>query len=366
MLIYDLDTPCLLLDYDAMLANITNTHTFIINKGKEIRSHVKAHKCSQLAEIQIKNGAHGLCTATLSEAEKLFKKGFDNILITRPIAEKIKIQKVIQLTQESKNIFVVVDNENTAAFIDELNSNSSLPVQIFLDIDVGFGRTGFQPDSVIQTALNIQNKKNLVIKGIQAYHGNVQHIQKYEDRKTQTLSRMQIAADIFCELKKKGFELSIFSGGGTGSHAMDVQIKELTELQIGSYLLMDAQYLEVDLYGESSYPNLKPALFVLSTVISANNKNYFTVDAGLKSIYRDSPNPIVLNETNEQLKYEWFGDEFGKIIAKVDDSNLKLGSKLKIIPSHCDPTINLYDKVYLFSDSKVLDTFEIDLRGCNQ
>jgi D-serine deaminase-like pyridoxal phosphate-dependent protein len=366
MVINDLDTPCLLLDYDAMLDNITSTHQFIIGSGKAIRAHVKAHKCSQLAKIQIENGAHGLCTATLSEAEKLFQKGFDNILITRPIVEKNKIQKVIQYVQQGKNIIVVIDSEEIAAIYDEMNSQSSKRLQILLDIDVGFGRTGLLPESVLDIASRIQNKKNLVVHGIQAYHGNVQHIQKYEERKVQTLQSMQYAVEISCELKRRGFECTIFSGGGTGTHAIDVQIEELTELQIGSYLLMDAQYLDVELYSESSSQKLKPALSVLTTVISDNNGNYVTVDAGLKSIYRDSPNPRVISNTDENLNYEWFGDEFGRIIGKVHDDNLRLGTKIKIIPSHCDPTVNLYDIINLISGDKVLDIYPIDLRGCSQ
>ncbi len=362
----DLDTPCLLLDYDAMLDNITSTHQFIIRNGKSIRAHVKAHKCSQLAKIQIENGAHGLCTATLSEAEKLFEKGFDNILITRPIVEKNKIQKVIQYVQQGKNIIVVVDSEEIAGIHDEMNSHTSKRLQILLDIDIGFGRTGFKPESVLDIAERIQDKKNLVVCGIQAYHGDVQHIQRFEDRKIQTLECMLVAVEIFSEMKRRGFDCNIFSGGGTGTHAIDIQIKELTELQIGSYLLMDAQYLDVELYNESSLPKLKPALSVLTTVISNNSRDYVTVDAGLKSIYRDSPNPRVISDTDEILDYEWFGDEFGKIMGKVNDDKLRLGTKIKIIPSHCDPTVNLYDKIYLISGDKVLDTYPIDLRGCSQ
>lgn len=366
MLIHDLDTPCLLLDYDAMLNNITSTHQFIIRSGKSIRAHVKAHKCSQLAKIQIENGAHGLCTATLSEAEKLFENGFDDILITRPIVEKNKIQKVIQYAQQEKNIIAVVDSEEIAEVYNRMNAHTSKPLQILLDINVGFGRTGFQPESVFDIAERIQDKKNLVVRGIQAYHGDVQHIQRFEDRKIQTLECMQVAADIFNEMKTRGSEWTTFSGGGTGTHAIDLQIKELTELQIGSYLLMDAQYLDVDLYSEASVPKLKPALAVLTSVISANQKNYVTVDAGLKSIYRDSPNPRVIKITDGKLIYDWFGDEFGKIMGNIADTKLKLGTKIKIIPSHCDPTVNLYDKIFLISGDRVVDTYPIDLRGCNQ
>lgn len=194
----------------------------------------------------------------------------------------------------------------------------------------------------------------------------MQHIKNFNDRKNQYLECMKPAVDIFNELKRRGFECDVFSGGGTGTHNIDIEIKELTELQVGSYMLMDAQYLDVEFNTERTSFFLSPSLSVLSTVISTNMETHVTIDAGLKSIYRDSPNPIVLNTEGGNSTYEWFGDEHGKINFPRKEKIHKLGSKVRLVPSHCDPTINLYDTIYITSDEKVIDRFPIDLRGCSQ
>lgn len=166
--IYELDTPCLLLDYNIMLNNMKQMHEFITKYKKGIRPHVKSHKCSRLAGLQIEHGAKGLCVVNLSEALKLFQTGFDNILITRPIVEMNKMLEVINLVKLGKNVTVVLDNKDLIDVYDEIAGQANIKLKIFLDINVGLGRTGFSPDRVLEASDKIKNKKHICIKGIQA------------------------------------------------------------------------------------------------------------------------------------------------------------------------------------------------------
>ncbi|MCX5878718.1 MAG: DSD1 family PLP-dependent enzyme, partial [Deltaproteobacteria bacterium] len=167
--------------------------------------------------------------------------------------------------------------------------------------------------------------------------------------------------------KKTWPECRIFSGAGTGTHDIDTRIPELTELQAGSYTVMDAEYLAI---GSAENPTrfdaFHPALTILTTVVSTNQKGFVTVDAGLKAIYRDGANPIVLSPSQGGMVYDWFGDEYGKISFAQEVDVSPLGSVLELIVSHCDPTINLFDRFYVAQNGKVIDVWEIDLRGRSQ
>jgi D-serine deaminase-like pyridoxal phosphate-dependent protein len=178
---------------------------------------------------------------------------------------------------------------------------------------------------------------------------------------------MQRAAALFRNLKEKERTCTIFSGAGTGTYDIDIQIPELTELQVGSYAVMDAEYLNIGVKDDPArFVDFQPALTLLTTVVSVNHSEFVTVDAGLKSLYRHGGVPFVISPGFTDLRYEWFGDEYGKLIAK-DGGNLPpLGTVLELVTSHCDPTINQFDCFYITRGEKVVDRWPIDLRGKSQ
>jgi D-serine deaminase-like pyridoxal phosphate-dependent protein len=242
-----------------------------------------------------------------------------------------------------------------------------LTLDVLLDIDVGLGRTGVLPESALEISGQISDSNHLRLRGIQAYAGFVQHIQSYPKRKKASLECMQPAAVLFRKLKEKEPSCTIFSGTGTGTYDIDIQIPELTELQVGSYAVMDAEYLNIAAQDDPvHFSDFRPALTLLTTVVSANHSKFVTVDAGLKSLYQNGGIPFVISPGFTDLRYDWFGDEYGKLTCSDGGSLPQLGTMLELVTSHCDPTINQFDCFYVTRGDKVIDTWPIDLRGKSQ
>jgi D-serine deaminase-like pyridoxal phosphate-dependent protein len=337
---YDLDTPCLTIDIDLLEQNIQTMQAFARTAGKNIRPHAKTHKCSMLAKKQIRAGAVGVCAAKVSEAEMLVDAGVREVLVTGPLVTANKIERLMAILKKDPTVMVVVDHADNARMLDEALAVENLSMGILLDIDVAKGRTGIQPETALELAKQITKHKHLRLKGIQAYVGFVQHIHAYEERKKSSLECMQKAAGVFRKLKEKHKTCTIFSGAGTGTYDIDVNIPELTELQVGSYAVMDAEYLNIGSRDDPGrFTAFRPALTLLTTVVSVNRQEFVTVDAGLKSIYKHGGDPFVITREFTGLKYDWFGDEYGKLIGKDHAKLPELGTVLELVTSHCDPTI---------------------------
>jgi D-serine deaminase-like pyridoxal phosphate-dependent protein len=227
------------------------------------------------------------------------------------------------------------------------------------------GRCGVLPENSLKIAKEISDMENLNFKGIQFYCGHLQHIKSYRERKEMSLECMKRASDAFSKMEMAGLNCEIFSGTGTGTHDIDCNVKLITDMQVGSYTMMDVEYIEIgSLEDKKTFSKFPPALTILSSVISANHSGHVTIDAGLKGMYRDGAVPRVISNEADAV-YEWFGDEQGKIICKDANKKFPLGSKVKLIASHCDPTINLYDYFHVVKSGKLVDFWEIDLRGCS-
>lgn len=364
----ELDTPCLVLDMDVLEANLQSMQTVATKAGKHLRPHVKTHKCSALAKRQIDSGATGVCVAKVSEAEALVEAGLDNILITGPIVTPDKIARMLDLLVLSPSLMVVVDHPGAMALLETALNIRNLSMGVLLDVDVGLHRTGVRPTEALALAKRIVSSPDLRLLGIQAYAGQVQHIHAYEDRKQASLTCLQEAVCIFQRLRANVPTCSIFSASGTGTFDIDLAVAEITELQVGSYVLMDAEYLAIESAPGSTRAALPfpPALGLLTTVVSSNQEGFVTVDAGLKSLYKDGGKPRVIESKDSSPAYDWFGDEYGKITAANKAQLPELGRVLELVVSHCDPTVNLFDRYYLKRGETVTGTWPIDLRGCSQ
>lgn len=365
---YDLDTPCLVIDKSALEFNLNIMREHSNRTQVNIRPHVKTHKCSQLAKLQIEYGAIGISAAKVAEAEVLINSGINNILITSPVITKNKIARLLLCIKKSPETIVVVDNERNLHDLNEAGQSIQSRINILIDLDPGIGRTGIKPEDALNFALKIEQFKWLNLMGIQCYAGNLQHITSYEQRKSCSLQVMEMASDVVKQFKQSGMSCAILTGTGTGTYDIDVEASEITEIQPGSYAVMDVEYGVIGSKTDStSFTTFKPAMTLLTTVISSNRKEHVTVDSGTKSIYFDTQNkPKIIS--HKGLHYDWsgFGDEHGKITADKDCGLPENGEVLELIVPHCDPTINLYDKFYIINNGVVEDIWEIDLRGKSQ
>jgi D-serine deaminase-like pyridoxal phosphate-dependent protein len=231
-------------------------------------------------------------------------------------------------------------------------------------VDGGIGRTGISAHQVIDFANKLQSMRFLNLRGIQCYAGHLQHVSHYQQRKQASLATMQQAAVCLDALKAQGFAVDILTGGGTGTYDIDVEVPGVTEIQPGSYVVMDVEYQAISSKQATTFSTFKPALTLLGAVVSVNQADYVTVDAGTKAIYVDNHHfPQIIS--HKGLTFDWagFGDEHGKVKVSPKAQKPVLGEYVEMIVPHCDPTINLYENYYLMEKDVVIDVIPIDLRG---
>lgn len=362
---YDLDTPCLVIDVDALQDNLNVMQQHGLHHHVNIRPHAKTHKCSQLAKLQMQFGAIGICATKISEAEVLVSHGIMDVLITSPIITKQKLKKLAHLLLAAPQLLVVTDNINNVFDLNQIGESIRQSVRVLVDIDPGIGRTGVNPAQALELAMAIEQCPWLTLQGIQCYAGNLQHILSYEERRKKSIAVMRMAAQVLNLFREHHLQCSILTGSGTGTYDIDVAVPEVTEIQPGSYAVMDVEYYAIgSKHNATAFPVFKHAMTLLTSVIGSNRQEHVTVDAGTKSVYVDSSHkPQIINFKN--LQYDWggFGDEHGKVTA-IDHANLpRQGEVLELIVPHCDPTINLFDKFYITKQDVVIDVWNIDMRG---
>lgn len=363
----ELDTPCLIIDKNALETNLNTMRLHSEKYQVGIRPHCKTHKCSKLAKLQMEYGAIGVCVAKISEAEVLIENGLSNVLITSPIVAKNKIARLISCIQKCPSIIVVVDNLQNAHDLNAAANSIQTKLNVLIDLDAGIGRTGVNFKNAVDLGAQVHELTGLNLLGLQCYAGNLQHIHSYDERRNKSLEIMQQASNMVKRFRNVGLPCSILTGTGTGTYDIDVNASEVTEIQPGSYTVMDVEYAAIESKDVPAFKAFKHAMTLLTTVISSNRSEHVTVDAGTKSIYFDLNNrPKIIS--HKGLEYNWggFGDEHGKI-TPINGAKLpKSGDVIELIVPHCDPTINLFDKFYIIENGIVVDVWDIDLRGKSQ
>jgi len=366
-----LNTPSLLIDKSVLLKNIITMSDYTIKNKINLRPHAKSHKISEIAKMQIKHGAIGICVATLYEAEVMSKNNIENILITTPITNLNSESKLCKLIKSSKTIMLIIDSIYGLKFLEKIAIKIKKKINILVDCDImGIGtnkirRTGAKSiKEIINLASLININENLNYMGITAYAGDVQHINNYNERKIETTIRHNYLNKIINKLKKENLSPQIISGGGTGSYDIDTKSKLFTELQTGSYIFNDVEYDNVNTYKSNTNP-FKSGLFIASSIISIIDDYNYIVDAGLKAFSTDSKYlPKPMGSLPKNSKYTFMGDEHGKItLPRESNKKLNYGEIIIIQPSHCDPTVNLYDKCYLIEKDKISKYWFVDARG---
>ncbi len=327
----ELPTPALVVDLDLMEANIVSMQAAVSGAGKALRPHVKAHKRLEIAKRQIAAGAVGVCCATLMEMESMVRAGI-GVLLTTPVASLVKINRIMELS-EIGDVTVVVDHPFQVA----LYAESGAKLNVLVDLDIGDHRTGVPCDErAVALALAVDSAPNLKFGGLQAYSVSGSHTVGWQKRMEHSTSAISLAVGVQKELIRQGLDATRLTGGSTGTWDIDIAIPELTEMQAGSYPLMDVAYGKI---GGVPFP---VAMTVLATVISASHSDRVTVDAGFKAFATDRPfGPEAVGIAG--CRWEWAGDEHGFLFAEALP---KIGEQVAFVVPHCDPTVNLHEKMY--------------------
>ena len=359
----DIQTPCLVLDLDALERNIIKMGQFAKDKNMRHRVHGKMHKSVDVALLQEKlGGSCGVCCQKVSEAEAFVRGGIKDVLVSNQVRDPAKIDRLARLPKLGARAICCVDDLANIADLSAAAVKHGTQIECLVEIDCGAGRCGVQSaEDVVAIATAIDAAERLKFAGLQAYQGAMQHLDDYQERKAKIEIAVAMVAEAVAALKSVGLECDIVGGGGTGSYYFEGESGVYNELQCGSYAFMDADYGRIldrdgNRIDQGEWQN---ALFLLTSVMSHAKADKAICDAGLKAQSVDSGLPVIFGRTD--VEYVKCSDEHG-VIADPDGV-LKVGDKLKLVPGHCDPTCNVHDWYVGVRNGKVEALWPITARG---
>jgi len=359
----DIQTPCLVLDLDALERNIKKMGDFAKAAGMRHRSHGKMHKSVDVQKLQQElGGSCGVCCQKVSEAEVFARGGIKDVLVSNQVTAPQKIDRLARLPLLGARTICCVDDIANIANLSAAAVKHGTQIECLVEIDCGAGRCGVTTTpQVVELAKAIDAAEGLKFAGLQAYQGAMQHLDSFEERKGKTQIAIDMVRDAVETLKAEGLECDIVGGGGTGSYYFESASGVFNELQCGSYAFMDADYGRIldkdgNRIDEGEWEN---ALFLLTTVMSHAKADKAIVDAGLKAQSVDSGLPFIYGRTD--VKYVKCSDEHG--VVADPDGVLKVNDKLKLVPGHCDPTCNVHDWYVGVRNGKVEAVWPVSARG---
>ncbi|MCC7370549.1 MAG: DSD1 family PLP-dependent enzyme [Chloroflexi bacterium] len=351
--VHELDTPSLILDLDAVERNLDRLDQALAGSRVRARPHTKTHKTPNIALMQLARGAIGICCAKLGEAEVMAAGGVGPILVTTEVVGDAKIRRLLGVAKQVE-VLTVVDDAGAAARLSEAATAAGVRLRCLIDVNVGQNRTGVEPGApAVALAERLNGLGGLQLVGLQGYEGHLQHVREPEARREANASAMQLLSQTAELLTEQGHRVDIVSTAGTGTFRYAAEWPLITEVQPGSYVVMDSDYGAVQGVG------FENGLSVLVSVVSTQRTNAAVVDAGYKTLSSDSGAPAV---RGLDATYGFMGDEHGKLTFE-NGCPVRPGDKVELIPSHCDTTINLHDVYYVTRGGTVVAVWPIAARG---
>jgi D-serine deaminase-like pyridoxal phosphate-dependent protein len=352
----EIDTPALLIDLDALEANIVTMADFCRQAGVAVRPHIKTHKTSAIARMQLDAGALGLTCAKLGEAEVMVDEAdARDVLIANQIVGPIKIARLIRLAHKA-DLMVAVDDATNVAQLGAAARAEGVALRVLVEVDIGMGRCGVRPgEPALALARRVAETEGLRFAGLMGYEGHLVTLADEAERADKVRAAFGPLIETKQRLEADGLPVGIVSGAGTGTYALTGRIPGVTEIQAGSYVLMDRTYSQVE-----GLP-FHQALMLLTTVISRPTPDRAVVDAGRKSITVDLGLPQPRNWP--ALEVVHLSEEHGKLRLAKPGKEPKIGDKLELVPSHVCTTVNLHDTFYALRSDTVEAIWPIAARG---
>ena len=362
-LLDDVETPALIVDLDALDRNIAKMAEFARTTGVRVRPHAKTHKSPAIALRQIAQGAAGQCVQKVGEAEALVRGGVKDVLVSNEVVGDRKLRRLAALAQDA-TIALCFDSPEQVDAASRAAKELGVELGGLVEIEVGMERCGIAPGQAAAVlARRIADAPNLKFRGLQAYHGRAQHLPTYQERAQAIAFAIDAVRETLDALKAVGLTCEIIGGAGTGTFAFEAESGVYTELQVGSYVFMDTEYARIGNKDGGLYTAFEHSLFVLATVISVPADDRAIVDAGLKSYSAEKGPPWV--HGLDDVGVTGVSDEHGKLKLGPNARRLKLGEKVRLIPGHCDPTVNLHDWYVGVRNGRVEALWPISARGAS-
>jgi D-serine deaminase-like pyridoxal phosphate-dependent protein len=345
----EIETPALVVDLDTMEANLERMAAYFQTLPAKLRPHFKNHKCPGLAARQLAAGAIGMTCATLHEAECLVQHGVRSVLLANEIVDGAKIRRVVELSRQA-DVIVCVDNEKIAGDLARAGQEGHLPLSVLVDVDIGLHRCGVPPGEPAMQLVRHVVQKGLRFRGLMGYEGHVVHNPPGPEKEEAVAAAIRPLIELKARVEGAGIPVEIVSVGGTGTYSLSGRYPGVTEIQAGSYLLMDTRYREC-------CTDFDLALTVLATVVSKTNGDRLVFDAGLKSLSSERGIPIVKDP--DGLVIRKLNAEHGIVDLRDASPPVQVGDKVEIWVQYSDVTVKLHDRLYGVRNGQVAEIFNV-------
>ena len=345
----EIETPALLMDLDSLESNLATMAGFLRKGTVSARPHFKNHTILALAARQVKAGAIGITVARVRHAEALVDHGIQSILIANEVVDERSIKRLLDLSHRAE-IIIAVDNPKVIADMGRLARNANRVLNVVIDLDVGLGRSGAPVEESLGLA-RLALESGLRVRGLMGYEG---HLQKLPDT-NESRRRRSAVAETLVEtrrlLERSLIPVDIVTTGGTGTYKIHAESSGVTEVQVGSYLLMETIY-------QPFAPEFRVGLSVLATVVSKRENDHLVLDAGMKAISAERGLPTI--KDIEGLHLTALHAEHG--IVRIMDSNtpVNVGDKLELWVAYSDATVHLHREMYGVRNGIVEEIFKIE------
>lgn len=345
----EIDTPALLIDLDLMEKNISTMANFFKGKKAKLRAHTKVHRTPILARKQVEAGAKGICCQKVGEAEVMAAGGIRDILVSNEIVTSSKINRLVALNKYA-DVSVPVDDASVAEALARAARRMGVETKTFVDVHMGSGRCGVEPgEPALKLARHIDGLEGLEFMGLMGFEGHLSHMEPREKRRKEIERHEVMLVDTKKLIEKAGIEVAEISTGSTGTYDVSAVIPGVTEIQAGTYVLMDANY-------HPHVPEFECALTVLSTVISRPSYDRAITDAGRMSISAPRGNPLVVGRES----IEAVSVHAEHTILKMEKPvKLGIGDKVELIPPYLDGTVKLHERFYGIRNGKIEAVWKI-------
>jgi len=355
------DTPALLIDLDAFDRNVARLAQAVAGTNVRPRPHSKSHKCPVIALRQMAAGAVGVCCQKVGEAEAMVYGGVSDVLVSNEIVGASKIARLAALAKQAR-VAVCADHAANVKDLNDAALTFGVRLPVLVEINVGGDRCGVEPgEPALSLAKQIAASPGLRFGGLQCYLGAAQHVREFAKRKELIDTGIEKTRRTVELLARHGLACELVTGAGTGTYQFEAASGVYNEVQAGSYIFMDADYARNLAPDGNPCSEFEHSLFVLATVMSHPTKERAVLDAGHKALSIDAGLPWVVGMPD--VEYVRAADEHGKLTLHDPTRVLDLGRKVRLIPGHCDPTVNLYDWFVGFRNDRVEAIWPITARG---
>jgi D-serine deaminase-like pyridoxal phosphate-dependent protein len=352
---HEIPTPALAVDLPAMERNIERMARFFAEGGCRLRPHFKAHKTPAIARRQLAAGScTGLTVATVGEAELVVAEGLtDDVLIANEVLGPGKAARVARLCRAA-GVKVAVDSEAALDDLARAAQAEGVEAGVLVDVNVGLPRCGVaHGEPALALARRVEATAGVRLRGLMGYEGHVVGLEDRAEREQRAARAIDRLLETARLVRGAGLPCEIVSAGGTGTYDITGRMEGITEVQAGSYVLMDTAYAKLGLPFEQ-------ALSILSTVLSRPRPEQCATDAGLKACAVDHGNPSVKDVEGASVLF--LSDEHATV-ALPPESAIAPGDRIELWPSHIDPTINLHDALFALAGDDVAEVWPVAARG---